>query len=140
MTSPPLASQDPRQLRALFDRATLLAQEHRVTSVFVGIAGVEGDLLAPDFIDFVESELRVEDSVFRLLRERAVLLLTDVDQGQAEAVLERLRSAFIGQFAPSAAFDVALGFEQVDTGRCLATAKDILPKLFAPAAARKRTN
>jgi len=136
MTSMPspaaIARHDPRRLRGLFDRATLLAQQHQMTSVFVGIAGPEGDLLAPDFIAFVESELRVEDSVFRLLRERAVLLLTDVDCGKASAVLERLRSDFCSRFAPSVRFEVALRFHQVDAGGGVATAKDILPRIFGP--------
>jgi hypothetical protein len=132
MSPPSIANDDPRHLRALFDRATVLAQRHEVTSVFVGIAGRDGDLLVPDFIAFVESELRVEDAVFRMLRERAVLLLTDVDRNQAEAVMDRLRGSFSSRFAPSAFFEVDLGFHQVDAGRNVATAKEVLPRLFAP--------
>ncbi len=129
-TLPP--KNDPRHLRAMMDRASELAREHEVRSVFVGIAGREGDLLAPEFIEFVESALRVEDSVFRMLRERAVLLLTDVDRPRAEAILQRLQQDFASRFAPSVRFDVSLGFHQVDPGRGVATAKDILPALFAP--------
>lgn len=116
----------------LFDRATALAQRHEVTSVFVGIAGRDGDLLVPDFIAFVESELRVEDAVFRMLRERAVLLLTDVSQAQAQAVMDRLRASFVSRFAPSTVFEVSLRFHQVEAGRTVATAKDVLPRLFVP--------
>jgi hypothetical protein len=132
MSPPPIAHDDPRHLRALFERATVLAQRHDVTSVFVGIAGQDGDLLVPDFIAFVESELRVEDAVFRMLRERAVLLLTDVDCPQAQAVMDRLRGSFASRFAPSALFAVDLAFHQVDAGRNVATAKEVLPRLFAP--------
>ncbi len=123
---------DPRHLRGLFDRATDLAQNHEVTSVFVGIAGDEADLLAPEFIDYVESALRVEDSVFRLLRGRAVLLLTDVDQNRAAEILERVRLDFANQFAPRDGFEVELGYHQVDPGPKVALAKDILPAIFAP--------
>ena len=52
---------DPRHLRVLFERASQLSREHRLPSVFVGVAGPEGDLLVRDFLDFVEAELRVED-------------------------------------------------------------------------------
>ncbi len=130
MTPPPPPKHDPRHLRGLFDRATDLAQNHGVTSVFVGIAGEESDLLAPEFIDFVESALRVEDSVFRLLRGRAVLLLTDVDEPGARTVLERVHAEFVSQFAPRGGFDAALGFHQVDPGPRVALAKEILPAIF----------
>ncbi len=130
MSPPQLPRHDPRYLRALFDRATELAQRHGVSSVFVGIAGDESDLLAPEFIDYVESSLRVEDSVFRLLRGRAVLLLTDLDRERAVEVLERVREEFVGQFAPRDGFEVELGYFQVDPGRGVAVAKDILPAIF----------
>jgi hypothetical protein len=122
---------DPRYLRVMMDRANELARSHGVSSVFVGIAGREGDLLAPEFIEFVESALRIEDDVFRLLRERAVLLLTDVDREQAEAVLERLRADFATRFAPSAEIRIGLGYCQVDPGPRVATAKDVLPEIFS---------
>ena len=88
---------DPRHLRALFERASLLSRQHGLPSVFVGVAGVEGDLLVRDFLDFVEAELRVEDVVFRLLRERAVLWLAQslprgTEEGEARR-LETLRHA-----------------------------------------------
>lgn len=133
MTQSLPSKRDPRHLRSMIDRAAELAREHAVPSVFVGIAGREGDLVAPDFIEFVESALRVEDAVFRMLRERAVVLLADVDRGQAEAILGRLRTDFAAQFAPSAGFDIAFGFYEVGPGpRAGATAKEILPAIFAP--------
>ncbi len=126
-----LPKHDPRRLRGMMDRASDLARSHQVTSVFVGIAGHEGDYLAPEFIDFVESALRMEDALFRLIRERAVVLLADVDRGQAEVILERLRDDFSARFAPTAAFEVDLGFFQVDGHGGHATAKVVLPAIFA---------
>jgi hypothetical protein len=126
-----LPKHDPRRLRGMMDRASDLARSHQVTSVFVGIAGREGDSLAPEFIDFVESALRMEDALFRLIRERAVVLLADVDRGQAEEILERLRDDFSARFAPAAAFEVELGFFQVDGHGGHATAKVVLPAIFA---------
>lgn len=124
------AKHDPRFLRGLFERATDLTQTHGVVSVFVGIAGDEADLLAPEFIDFVESALRVEDSVFRVLRGRAVLLLADVTQERAISVLERIREDFTSQFAPRDGFEVRLGYYQVEGPRKVALAKEILPVIF----------
>ena len=120
---------DPRHLRALFDRANALAQGHGVSSVFVGIAGREGDTLARDFIDFVEAELRVEDHVFRLLRERAVLLLADVDEESAQRIVERLRDDFASRFPTISELEVCLATHALVPGRN-ASAKDILPGLF----------
>jgi len=122
-----LPKHDPRRLRGMMDRASDLARGHRVTSVFVGIAGREGDLLAPEFIEFVESALRMEDAIFRLLRERAVVLLTDVDRGQAEEIFERLCGDFAARFGASTAFEVDLGYFQIDGH---ATAKVVLPAIF----------
>jgi hypothetical protein len=126
-----LPKHDPRRLRGMMDRASDLARSHQVTSVFVGIAGREGDSLAPEFIDFVESALRMEDALFRLIRERAVVLLADVERGQAEEILQRLRDDFSARFAPAAAFEVDLGFFQVDGHGGYATAKEVLPAIFA---------
>ena len=125
-----LAKHDPRRLRGMMDRASDLARIHQVTSVFVGIAGREGDLLAPEFIDFVESALRMEDVLFRLLRERAVVLLADVDRGKAEEIFERLRDDFSARFAPANEFELDLGFYQVDGHGGHATAKLVLPAIF----------
>jgi hypothetical protein len=114
----------------MMERASDLARVHQVTSVFVGIAGPEGDLLTPEFIDFVESALRMEDALFQLIRERAVVLLTDVDRGGAERIFERLLADFGARFAPSTEFDVDLGYYQVDGRGGHATAKVVLPAIF----------
>jgi len=132
MTLPPqLSKTDPRHLRAMFDRAALLTQDHGVTSVFVGVVGAEGDLLVRDFLDFVEAELRVEDAIYRILRERAVLLLTDVRREDAVAVLERLKSDFSARFGTVREVEVHLAYVETAKGTA-PTAKDVLPLLFEP--------
>lgn len=129
-TTHPLPKHDPRRLRGMMDRATDLAREHGVGSVFVGIAGREGDPLAPEFIEFVESALRMEDAVFRLIRERAVVLLTDADREKAESIFERLCSDFAARFGSLTAFEVDLGYFQIDADGGYATAKMVLPVIF----------
>jgi GGDEF domain-containing protein len=111
-------------------RACELAGDHDMRSVFVGIAGAEGDLLATEFLEFVESALRIEDRIFRLLRERAVVLLADIDEDGARRVLDRLRTDFTGRYAPGTSLDVSLGFHEVDPAGPSPTAKDVLPQLF----------
>jgi hypothetical protein len=127
--STPIAKDDPRQLRVLFERAALCSRVHQVTCVFIGVAADEGDLLARDFLDFVESELRVEDPIFRMLRERAVLLMTDLDERMARKVMERLCAEFASRFAPSAELPIAFGYWEVRPGQT-PTSKDVLPALF----------
>ena len=122
---------DPRQLRVLFERASLLSREHRLRSVFVGVAGPEGDLLVRDFLDFVEAELRVEDVVFRLLRERAVLWLADLDLEAAQGVMTRLHDDFAARFPATIGLRLERGFHRVEPGT-VPTAKDVLPLLFGP--------
>jgi sulfite reductase beta subunit-like hemoprotein len=127
------AKRDPRRLRSLMDRAFLLMREHQVGSVFIGIAGPEGDLLVPEFIAFLESALRVEDGVFVLTRERAVLLLTDVNLEQAQSVVSRIRDDFGNRFPTAGDLPVSIRFHAVKTGGKQPTAKVILPKLFSTA-------
>lgn len=139
MTATPPDRSDPRFLRAMIERAGALLHEHRIPSVFVGIAGREGDLLAPEFIDYVESALRVEDGVFRILRERAVLMLADVDRQDAERILERLQQDFGARFAPQVPPRIELGFVSVNADNPVSTAKEILPALFAPSNGARRS-
>ena len=70
----------------------------RLPSVIIGIAGPDGDLMFPELADFVESALRVEDSIFRVTRERAMLLLADVDRTRAGEILDRLLEDFRQRF------------------------------------------
>lgn len=129
---------DPRFLRSMIDRASTLLREHRISTVFVGIAGREGDLLAPEFIDYVESALRVEDGVFRILRERAVLMLADVDREEARRIMERLQEDFGARFGPRKPPRVEFGFVAVDAANPASSAKEILPALFAPRTGSRR--
>jgi sulfite reductase beta subunit-like hemoprotein len=124
------AKSDPRRLRALMDRAFGLMREHRIGSVFIGIAGPEGDLLIPELVAFLESQLRVEDGIFVLTRERAVLLLTDVDLEQAKQVVSRICDDFRSRFPTAGDLPVSIRFYAVRAGGKQPTAKVILPKLF----------
>ena len=90
---------DPLRLRELLGRAESLASQHALSSVVVGMAGLEGDLIFPEIVDYVESALRVDDAIFRLTRERAVLVLADVDRRRAEEIVGRLLSGFCEQYA-----------------------------------------
>lgn len=122
---------DPRRLRELLSRAQGLASEHALTSVMVGVAGFEGDLLFPEVVNYVESALRVDDSVFRMTRERAVLLLTDVDAKAAKAIVDRMLDDFRERFPAATEPSVACGYYEISANSPDATAKDVLPQLFA---------
>jgi hypothetical protein len=121
----------PNRLRELLSRACGLASEHQLSSVLVGLGGFEGDMLFPEVVNFVESELRVDDSVFRMTRERAVLLLTDVNADQARSVIERLLETFREHFPSATEPAVSCGYFEVSRDACEVTAKDVLPQLFA---------
>jgi hypothetical protein len=123
---------DPLKLRDLLGRAASLARRHELTSVVVGMAAPEGDLVFPELLDFVESALRVDDVVFRMTRERAVLLLADVDPVRAREVVERLVSDFRARFAVARDPELRLGYFEVRPGSGELTVKDVLPTLFRP--------
>lgn len=124
---------DPRRLRDLLDRMNDLARDHEMTSVVVGIAGREGDLMFPEVIDFVESTLRMEDSIFRLTRERAVLFLADVGRAAAEEIVGRIAADFQARFGSASPPEMEVGYFEIGPARRHATVKDVLPALFAPA-------
>jgi hypothetical protein len=121
---------DPRKLRDVLARTEELAAEHDVASVVVGFAAREGDLLFPDFLVFLESELRVEDRIFRLTRERALLILRDVDAAQAQSVVERLRAAFEHEFPSMAGLGVEIRYLEVRPGPTDLSVKHVLPAVF----------
>lgn len=127
------SSDDPRRLRLLLGRARELAVEHRVPSVIIGLAAPEGDLLFPELVRFVESALRIEDGVFRMTRERAVVVLSDANGEHAEQILERLLDEFKAQFPSAKERPIAVGFFEVPPGTQELLAKDVLPALFAQA-------
>jgi Diguanylate cyclase, GGDEF domain len=124
-------ARDPRRLRELMERAEVLAREHGLRSVVVGLAGFEGDSLFPEIVDYIESALRVDDSVFRLTRERVVLLLTDVDTEKASGIVHRLLGEFRENFPSSNEPSVGLGFFEVAPGVIDVSVKAVLPTLFA---------
>ena len=95
---------DPRRLREILTRASDLASEHELTCVLVGLAGFEGDLLFPEVLNFVESALRVDDSVFHNFRE-----------------------SFPTATEPS----VACGYLEISSPCPELTTKRVLPRIFA---------
>jgi hypothetical protein len=124
---------DPRRLRELLGRAASLACEHSLSSVVVGMAGSEGDLLFPEMVDYVESALRVDDAIFRMTRERAVLVLADVDRVRAEEIVERLLSGFREQYAQATTAEIQLGYFEVTPQHKHLTVKEVLPTVFSAA-------
>ena len=126
------SNDDPRKLRDLLGKAVNLASDHELHCVVVGLAGREGDLLFPEVIDFVESALRVDDAIFRMTRERAVLFLADVDRERAGEIVDRLLDGFRERFAPSVDASVDLGFFEISPGSIRLTVKDVLPAVFTP--------
>jgi hypothetical protein len=124
------ASDDPRKLREVLARTQALAAEHAVASVVVGIAAPEGQLLFPEFVSFLESELRVEDQIFRLTRERALLILRDADARQAASVVERLRAAFEREFPSPDPLGVEIRYLPIAPGTASISVKQVLPAIF----------
>ncbi|MEN8183636.1 MAG: hypothetical protein ABFS46_13995 [Myxococcota bacterium] len=121
---------DPRRLRELFSRTGALACEHAIPSVVVGLAGSEGDLLVPELLRFIESALRMEDAIFRMTRERAVLFVSDVDCAKAERIVDRLIQGFQERFPTADSLDIDRGYHQVEPGAGEVSAKAILPHIF----------
>lgn len=121
---------DPRRLRELLGKVSDLAGEHALTSVVVGMAGAEGDLVFPEIVEFVVSALRVDDSIVRMTRERSVLFLTDVDQGGAEEIMERLLHDFSERFPAASEPPVSLHYFEVTPAARNASLKDVLLALF----------
>ncbi|NRA09118.1 MAG: hypothetical protein HRU02_13265 [Myxococcales bacterium] len=129
-----VADSDPRRLRALLLRANELAAEHRLHSVVVGMSGFPGDRLFPEFVDYVGSALRIDDAIFRMTRERAVLLLTDVDLDSARAVMERVRGDFCDRFPTARDPAIGLGYFEVDPEFGEVALKQVLPGIFEASA------
>lgn len=126
-------SDDPLRLRDFLARATALASDHAVASVLVGFTAADGDRLLPDLVAFVESELRVEDAVFRLTRDRALLFLADVAPDQARSVVERLVQGFHNEFPAANPPGVRIRYFEVPPSTVELSVKEVLPELFAPA-------
>ena len=122
---------DPRRLRDVIGRVQALAAEHALSSVIVGFAAREGDRLFPDFVSFMESELRVEDSIFRLTRERALLFLTDCDTPQGRSVVERLTAGFLREFTVASAPPMQIRYLEITPTGDELSVKQVLPALFS---------
>ena len=119
----------------ILDKAADLAWNHSLSSVVVGLAGFEGDLLFPEVVDFVESALRVDDSIFRMTRERVVLVLADVDRVRGEEIIGRLLAGFRERFGPVAKPTVSLGYFEVTPETKDVSVKEALLAVFsAPSA------
>jgi GGDEF domain-containing protein len=83
-------------------------------------------------VDFVGSALRIDDAIFRMTRNRAVLFLADADRESAEEIMERVIDAFTEQFATTESPPVGISYFEVAPGMQGVTLKAILPRLFAP--------
>ncbi len=123
---------DPRRLRSLLDRACELAREHAVPSVMLGLTGDQGDGSFPEFIVYLQSALRVEDAIFRMTRERAVIHLSDLDREQAQDVFQRLLSDFSDEFPSMTEPRFEVRYFDVKPGSENARVKDVLTEIFAP--------
>jgi len=122
---------DPRKLRALLDKVVNLADDHSLTSVLVGLSGSEGDLIFPEVVDFVGSALRMDDAIFRMTRNRAVLFLADADGERAQEIVERVMGDFAAQFAASEDPQIGISYFEVAPGKEGLNLKTILPLLFS---------
>jgi len=121
---------DPRKLSAMISRVSDLAETHAVNSVMVGVAAKEGDLLFPDYLAYLESTLRVEDQIFRMTRERAVLYLADVDSRGAAEVLVRIFSEFCDEFPSSEPPEYEQRMLEIKPGVGPISVKDVLTGVF----------
>jgi hypothetical protein len=124
---------DPRKLRDLVTRARSLASEYDLNSVIVGVSGAEGDLLFPEVVEFVASALRMDDAIFRMTRERAVVFLADADRDRARSIIERLLIDFREKFTPAHEQPINLAYFEVTPKIHSLTVRDVLPSLFPPA-------
>ena len=121
---------DPRKLSAMIARVSELAESHAVSSVVVGVAAEEGDLLFPDYLAYLESALRVEDQIFRMTRERAVLYLSDVNATGAAEVLVRIFSEFCDEFPTSDPPEFAQRMLEIQPGVGELSVKEVLTSVF----------
>ena len=121
---------DPRKLSAMLARVSELAETLAVSSVVVGVAAEEGDRLFPDYLAYLESALRVEDQIFRMTRERAVLYLADVDAAGAAEVLVRIFAEFCEEFPTSEAPEYAQRMLEIQPGLGPLSVKNVLTSVF----------
>ncbi len=125
------SNDDPRKLSAMITRVSDLALAHSVASVVVGMVAEEGDLVFPEYVSFLQSALRVEDGIFRMTRERAVLHLADVDARRAAEVIERLTADFCDEFPASRRPTFESRMYEVKPGDSRLRVKDVLTEIFS---------
>ncbi len=123
---------DPRKLTAMIARVGDLAESHDVGSVVVGLAAEQGDGRFPEYVDFLQGSLRVEDAIFRMTRERAVIHLADCTQAQAEKILARLEGQFTSEFPSLSQLEFVLNTFEVKAGAERPRVKDVLTEIFKP--------
>ncbi len=121
---------DPRKLSKMIARVTDLAATHAVSSVVVGVAAEEGDLLFPDYLAYLESALRVEDQIYRMTRERAVLYLADVDATGAAEILVRIFAEFCKEVPASEAPEFEQRMLEVRPGVGELSVREVLTSVF----------
>ena len=117
----------------MISRVSDLAEAHAVSSVMVGIAAPEGDLLFPEYLAYLESTLRVEDQIYRMTRERAVLYLADADATCAAEVLVRIFTEFCAEFPTTKMAEYKQRMLEVRPGLGPLSVKDVLTSLFGAA-------
>ncbi len=121
---------DPRKLSELFTRIAELAQTHNVSSVVIGITSEVGDRLFPEFVEFLRSALRVEDGIYRMTRERAVVHLADLDMDRGQTVFSRLLEDFIQEFPMAKELKFDSNFSLAEAGSESLGNKQILAEIF----------
>ena len=121
---------DPRKLSALLARVADLSQTHDVGSVIVGMSAPNGDLMISEFVEFLRSALRVEDAIFRMTRERAIIHLADLAIDGGKAVFARLLEDFIEEFPAAKEPEFQIAFFEVPAGVENLKNKDVLTEIF----------
>ncbi|MEE8581767.1 MAG: hypothetical protein V3T33_09275, partial [Myxococcota bacterium] len=91
----------------------------------------EGDLYFPDVISYLQSAVRVEDGIYRMTRERAVLYIADTHSDQARGVLERLQDDFWAEYANVDPPSFEFRYFSVKPDCAEITVKDVLKSIFA---------
>ena len=128
------SNDDPSKLRELLGKAAGLARDHEVSCVLVGLAAPEGDLSFPEIVNVVTGSLRIEDGIFRLTRERALIFLADVGNTQAREIMDRLLTSYRNEFPSQDDPEIELRYFDVMPGCKELTVKQVLPAVFAPLA------
>ena len=123
---------DPRKLTALITRAADLAENQLVGSVMVGLVAEDGDHTFPEFADFLQAALRVEDGIFRMTRERVLLHLADLDAQRARVVFGRILDDFHDEFPAMNDPEFQINYFEVKPGTKELRSKDVLTAIFPP--------